>query len=180
MGSGLWTITGVGTGAGAPWSLQNTNMTVNVNSANILLSNTSTSARQFGGGTGVTYNRLTIGGTTGTSTTTISGGVTINELASTKTVAHSINFGDLSINNWLITGTPGNVVTVGGGGVRTITLANVTNNIDYLSVSQVTIPSPNRFYVGPNSTNGGSNTNVIFTATPAGGQPTSNMLLLFY
>lgn len=177
MGSGLWTITGVGTGAGAPWSLQNTNMTVNVNSANILLSDTSTSNRQFGGGTGVAYNRVTIGGTTGTSATFISAGPTINELASTKTVAHSISStGTLGIGTWLVTGSAGNLVTVSG---FTLNLTNVTNNINYLAVQSLTVSNPNRFYVGANSVNNGSNTNVIFTATPTGGEPTSNMLLLF-
>lgn len=177
MGSGLWTLTGVGTGAGSPWSLQTTSMTVNTGSADILLSNNSTSARQFGGGAGVTYNRLTIGGNTGTSNTTISSGPTFNELASTKTVAHTISAQNpLNVNNWLVAGSAGNLVTVAG---FTLNLTNVTNNIDYLAVQSLTVSNPNRFYVGANSVNNGNNTNVIFTATPTGGQSTSNMLLLF-
>jgi hypothetical protein len=171
MGSGLWTLSGTGTiwhvGAGS------TGRTFNKDTANILLSDTTTTARTFSGG-GLSYNKLTIGGATGVSLTTLAGANSFTELASTKTVAHTVrlsqNLG--TIDTWSITGTAGNVVTVDSsspGTRRTFSLTNVTSGIDYLSVKDIGVNEANRFYVGVNSTDGGNNLNVIFTAAPVGG-----------
>jgi hypothetical protein len=180
QGSGLWTLTGTGT----VWNLATiTNLTFNKNTANILLSDTSTTARTFTGGTGISYNKLTIGGATGISITTVGSG-TFTELASTKTVAHTIRFNASStvvIDTWSVTGTVGNLVTVdssSAGTRRTFTLTNITSGIDYLSVKDIGITSPNLFYVGNNSTDGGNNLNVIFTSTPSA-TATGNMFLMF-
>ena len=180
MGSGLWTMSGTGT----VWNfLTTTNLTLNKNTANILLSNTTTSVRNFIGGTGVSYNKLTIGGATGTSTLNMNGGV-FTELASTKTVAHTITLQSVtpSIDTWSVTGTAGNVVTVNSNSVgtrRTFTLTNSTAGlIDYLSVKDIGIASPNRFYVGDNSINGGNNLNVYFRSFPA--PDTGNMFFMFH
>jgi hypothetical protein len=182
MGSGLWTLTGTGT----VWTTPASNFTVNKNTANILLSDTSTTSRTFGpaGGGGYSYNKLTIGGSTGTSTLTFAGGShSFTELASTKTVAHTItlsaNLG--TIGTWSVTGTPGNIVTVNSSSVgtqRTLALTNTTTGIDYLSVKDINETTGNKFYVGTNSTDGGNNTNVYFTASPAGG--TGNMFMLLW
>ena len=101
LGNGLWTLTATG----GVWDLVSTNLTFDAGSSDILLTNTTSTARTFSGG-GLTYNKLTIGGTTGTSTTTItnSNGV-FSELASTKTVAHSIEFGaNQKVERWSVTG----------------------------------------------------------------------------
>lgn len=181
MGSGLWTVTGTGT----VWAVSATNLTFNKNTANILLSDTSTTARDFSAGSGVAYNKLTIGGTTGTSTLTILGmssGTSFTELASTKTVAHTIlftaSFG--TIDTWSITGTSGNVVTVGSTTTsrRNFTLTNPTSGINYLSVSNIGELSANKFAVGANSTDGGNNSNVYFTASPPS-LASGSMLMLF-
>lgn len=176
MGSGLWTISGTG----SLWVIAASGLTFNKDTANILLSNTSTTARTFTGGS-LVYNKLTIGGTTGTSTTTIGGVNTFSELASTKTVAHTITFSaNQTITTWTVTGTAGNVVTVNSNNVgirRTITLGNVTSGIDYLSVTDIGVTDTNRFYVGVNSTDGGNNLNVYFTAAPS--LSTGNMLFMF-
>lgn len=169
MGSGLWTLGGTGT----IWNTATTtNLTFNKNTANILLSNTSTTARTFSGG-GLSFNKLTIGGATGVSTFTLDGANTFSELASTKTVAHTITFAlsanGTTIDVWSVTGTVGNVVTVNSSTVgtqRNFNLTNVTSGINYLSVRDIAVNQANRFYVGVNSTNGGNNLNVIFTATP--------------
>lgn len=169
MGSGLWTLSGTGT----VWDLATTtNLTFNKDTANILLSSTTTAGRTFAGG-GLSYNKLTIGGATGTSTCAITGTNSFTELASTKTVAHTVRFAanQGTIDTWSITGTAGNVVTFEGfaaGTRRTFNLTNVTSGIDYLSVKDIGVNQANRFYVGTNSTNGGNNTNVIFTAAPSG------------
>jgi len=171
MGSGLWTISDTGT----VWNLATTtSLTFNKDTANILLSNTTTGTRIFAGGS-LSYNKLTIGGATGTSTTSLSGTNSFTELASTKTVAHTIrlNANQGTIDTWSITGTVGNVVTVDSntaGTRRTFNLTNVTSGIDYLSVKDIGVNQANRFYVGVNSTDGGNNLNVIFTAAPSGTQ----------
>jgi hypothetical protein len=179
MGSGLWTLNGTGSVWG-PFTLAG--LTFNKDTADILLSDTSSSSRAFSG-SGLTYNKLTIGGATGNSPVTISGVNTFSELASTKTVAHTVAFSaDQTIGTWTITGTAGNVCTVisnVAGTRRTITLTNTTSGIDYLSVKDIGVTAANRFYVGANSTNGGNNLNVIFTATPAPSLSAGNMLFFF-
>jgi len=188
MGSGLWTLTGTGTGTSSPWELGTnlTNMTFNKDTADILLSDTSTAARGFrASNVGLSYNKLTIGGATGTSTTTISGtGASFAEISSTKTVAHTISLTGINntIETWSVTGSAGNVVTLNSGvsGTRrTITLTNVTSGIDYLAVQDIGITDPDKFYVGANSTDNGNNSNVIFTAAPAPSASNSNFFLMF-
>jgi hypothetical protein len=167
MGSGLWTLSGTGT----VWNTTtNTNLTFNKNTANILLSDTSSTSRTFNGG--LAFNKLTIGGATGTSTLTMSGANSFTELASTKTVAHTISFSanQGTIDAWSVTGSLGNVVTVNSasaGTRRTFSLTNVTSGIDYLSVRDIGVNQADRFYVGANSTDVSNNLNVIFTVPPA-------------
>jgi hypothetical protein len=175
MGSGLWTLSGTGT----VWTTDTTTgLTFNKDTANILLSNTSGTARTFTGG-GLTYNKLTIGGATGTSTLTIGGANSFSELASDKTVAHTITLSSNqgTIDTWTVTGTSGNVVTFNSssaGTRRTLTLTNATTGIDYLAVQDIGELSDNKFYVGANSIDNGNNNNVIFSTS------TGNMLMLFY
>jgi len=140
MGSGTWTLIGTAT----VWnSAITTGLTFNKDTANIVLSDTTTTARTFAGG-GLTYNKLTIGGATGISTLTITGANTFSELASTKTVAHTISFGaNQTITTWSVTGTSGNVVTVNSSSqrtARTLTITNRTSGIDYLDVLDITAP----------------------------------------
>ena len=171
MGSGTWTLSGTGT----VWNTSSASPVIVAGTSTIVLSDTSTAARTFAAGQ--YYNKLTIGGTTGISTLTIIGASTFGELASTKTVAHTILFASATIYNigkWSVTGTVGNVVTVGpqtAATTYTISIAGPANSgIDYLSVSYcaVSTTSPGEFYVGANSTNTAGNTGaIIFTATPA-------------
>jgi hypothetical protein len=169
MGSGTWTLSGTGT----VWNVNaSINLTFNKDAANIVLSDTSTTARTFTGGSR-TYNNLTIGGSTGTSTLTITGTNTFGTLASTKTVAHTIVFPNVTttVSNWTITGTAGNVVTLSRTGASgTFTLAKsgggVISGLDYLSISNSTASPINTWYAGANSTDGGGNTNWLFIAGP--------------
>lgn len=179
MGSGLWTITG----AGSCWNVVATNLTFNKDTADILLSNNSTSARTFTSGT-LTYNKITIGGTTSTSTTTFAtGAMSCSELASTKTVAHTIQFSanHATITKWTVSGTSGNVVTFNSsvaGTQRTFTLTDETSAIDYLSVKDISEVNGSKFYVGSNSTDGGNNSNVYFSSASSTTK-SGNMFLLF-
>ena len=171
MGSGTWTLSGTGT----VWNC-GTFPTLIVGTSTIVLSDTSTASRTFTGG-GLYYNKLTIGGATGISTTSITGANTFGELASTKTVAHGITLSSgftITIGKWSVTGTAGNVVTVGptsAASAYNLYIAGPANTgIDYLSISYcaVSTTSPGEFYVGANSTNTAGNTgNIIFTATPS-------------
>jgi hypothetical protein len=175
MGSGLWTLTGTG----IVWTLDMSTYTTGIfdkGTADILLSDNSTSAREFRAiSTGSTYNKLTIGGSTSTSTTTIhAASVAVSaqftEIASTKTVAHTISFGAqtgvISFGKWSVTGTAGNVVTVNGGAVAIAIVGERVSGVDYLAMgtTAMTATSPGEFYAGANST--GSNATIIKTAAP--------------
>jgi len=152
-------------GTGTVWAVNNTtNFTLYKGTANIVLSDTSTTARTFSGGS-QSYNKLTIGGATGTSTTSITGANQFTELASTKTVAHTIDGTQAqTFGAWTVTGTAGNVVTLSGTATFTIAGARVSG-VDYLALGTTTISatSPGEFYAGANSTGG---TNAILTAAP--------------
>lgn len=168
MGSGTWTITGTG-------SVWISNAQPIVGTSTIVLSDNSTTARTFSGG-GFYYNKLTIGGATSTSTTTFGGNNFFGELASTKTVAHTIIFTSsqtTTIGKWSVTGTAGNVVTIApsvAATTYTLSIAGpAASGINYLSLSYcaVSATSLGEFYVGANSTNTAGNTGpIFFTATP--------------
>jgi hypothetical protein len=164
MGTGTWTLTGTGT----IWD--GTLMTAFYKgTADIVLSDTSISARTFIG-SNLSYNKLTIGGATGTSTLTISGNNQFTELASTKTVAHTIALGSTSqtFGKWTVTGTVGNVVTLTGTGTAHLLAGACTSGIDYLAMGSIgfSASSPAEFYAGANST-GTAGAPVYRTAKPA-------------
>ncbi len=166
MGSGTWTLT---------YSSQETNVwrisgiTFYKDTADIVLSSTSTNSRQFAGES-FSYNKLTIGGATGISTTTITGNNQFTELASTKTVAHTIALGSTIqiFGKWTVTGTAGNVVTLTGTGTSHILAGACTSGIDYLAMGSIgfAATSPGEFYAGANST-GTAAAPVYRTAKPA-------------
>ena len=164
MGSGTWTLSGTGT----VWSCT-TVPTIIAGTSTIVLSDTSTTARTFAGG-GIYYNKLTIGGATGTSTTTINDTNTFGELASTKTVAHTIAFGTAAqtFGKWSITGTVGNVVTITGTSTANVIAGPAVTGIDYLVMGTwgISTTSPGEFYAGANST-GTAAAPVFRTAAPA-------------
>jgi hypothetical protein len=170
MGSGLWTLSGTG----SVWNPGTISLTFNKDSANILLSNTTTTARSFDGASR-TYNKLTIGGATGVSTLTITGTNTFSELASTKTVAHTIVFPNVTttVGAWTISGSSGNVVTLQRTGVSgTWTIAKSTGGFvdaTFLSISNSAATPADTWYAGTNSTDGGGNTGWLFVAAPPRG-----------
>jgi hypothetical protein len=179
MGSGLWTISGTGN----LWTIAGTDLTFNKDTADILFSDTSTTSRTFASGGQSDYNKITIGGATGTSTFSFQSSNVFAEIASTKTVAHTITFvANQTIGTWSVTGTSGNVVTVNSssaGTRRTIDLTNSTaGTVDFLNVKDIGITNPDTFYVGNNSTDSGNNLNVIFNSGP-GATATGNMFMLF-
>jgi hypothetical protein len=155
MGSGTWTLSGTG----SVWALSvSTAPAIIAGTSTIILSDTSTTSRTFAGG-GRYYNKLTIGGTTGTSTTTITATNTFGELASTKTVAHTIDFGNnpQTFGKWSVTGTAGNVVTISQPTTTNVISGPAVTGVDYLAmgVFGLTADSPGEFYAGANSTGTG-------------------------
>jgi hypothetical protein len=161
MGSGTFTVSGVG----SVWTMSSaTNLYTGT--ADILLSSTSASSRFFLGN-GKSYNKLTIGGAAGT--VTITGNNQFAELASTKTVAHTIDLGSniMTFGAWTVTGTVGNVVTVTGTGVANIISGARVSGVDYLAMGTIgfNVKSPGEFYAGANST--GSHATTILTDAPA-------------
>lgn len=164
IGTASWTVTGVGN----CWSCASATIT---GTADITLSDNTTTARSFLGGSN-TYGKLIIGGNTSISTTSITGTNTFSEIASTKTVAHTIVFPNVTttVGNFTVRGSAGNVVTLARTGASgTFTLAKTGGGIvdsNYLSISNSTASPINTWYAGANSTNGGGNTNWLFTAAP--------------
>ena len=165
MGSGTWTLSGVGN----LWDMSSNPSAIYKGTANIVLSDTSASSRSFIGG-GLSYNKLTIGGTTGSSTLTITSNNQFTELASTKTVAHTIALGTSTqtFGKWTVTGTVGNVVTLTGTGTNHVLAGAATSGIDYLAMGSIgfAATSPGEFYAGANST-GTAGAPVYRTAPPA-------------
>jgi len=180
MGSGLWTVSAA---TGTVWTTTDiTNLTFNKGSANILLSTSGITDRTFAGGA-LSYNKLTIGGTSTPGRVILSGIVSFTEVAATRVGSHRIvlanNIG--TIDTWSATGSAGNllyVISSVTGTRRTFNLTAVTSGIDYLFVMDIGVNQANRFYVGANSTNNGNNVNVIFTASPATGTA-AKFLMLF-
>ena len=175
MGSGTWTLADTGT----VWDLATTtNLTFNKDTANIVLSNTTTSSRTFNGGSR-TYNNLTIGGATGTSTLTITGTNTFATLASTKTVAHTITFPNVTttVSDWTISGAGGAVVTCQRTGASGTWSINKTGGGEilatYLNVSNCAA-SPASTWYADISTDGGGNTGWIFNGRGV------NLMFMFF
>ena len=157
MGSGLWTLNGSGT----IWSLgTTTGLTFNKGSANILA--TYTTSPTFAGG-GLTYNKLTLGGTGAGVSLTISGNNTFSEIASTRTAAHTITLGTSTqtVAAFTAIGSAGNLLTIRGSSITSFATLIYTGatyaNLNYIVPTFLKVYDLNSdWYTGTNSTNGGS------------------------
>jgi hypothetical protein len=169
---------------GTVWSMATSaNATVIATNSNILLTNTTTTARTFAGGS-LTYGNLDIGGATGTSTLVITGNNTFaGALTSSKTVAHTVQFAvdtTTTVGAFTVSGSAGNVVTItssaaaqhnlvltGGGNVTTVNYLNIS----YSNAS----PDTDTWYPGINSINSGNNDGWMFPVLSG----SSNFFLVF-
>ena len=138
IGSGTWTLAG----SGVPWNISGSNLTVTGTGT---ISLTSASAKSFTGGGIQTYPTINQGGT---GQLTISGS---NKFANiTNTAIGTVRFTSGTTNEFSafnLNGTAGNLLTLGAS-----------------TTSQATLKKPGTWYMGANSTNGGNNTGLTFTA----------------
>jgi hypothetical protein len=83
-----------------------------------------------------------------------------------------------TVTNWNISGTAGNLVTIGSptAASHTLSKASGTVNADYLSISFSTATGGATWNAGANSVNGGNNSGWIFAGSPTN---QSNFFLLF-
>jgi hypothetical protein len=150
-----------------------TNLTFSGASSTINFTHNSGNTVTFAGG-GLTYGTFNIGGTTGSGTYQISGtGTTFNNITKTKPVAFSLSLSastTINFANFNISGSAGNLVTLGGASGSTTGLFNYTGtgvvSVDYVSAGTnnafrplPTATTPYKWYLGANSTN-------TLTATP--------------
>ena len=157
--------------SGTSSALLSSSITASAASSTVNLTNNTTTARAISFGA-LAFGTINIGGNTSISTTTITAtGGTITSLITSKTVAHTVSFASsLTINNWGITGTLGNVVTVSSSSVNTARIITYTGsqlNLNYMSIKDInfsyTLGASNPYLVyANNSTNGGNNTGVAF------------------
>jgi len=165
MGSGTWTSTGGTTNA---WNITtSTNLTLNKDTANIILS--TSGAVTFTGGS-KTYNNLTFSSTTATNAITIAGSNTFGILsvaaagrdltltAGTTTTVSMLDLnGDSATTNFSI------LKTTVNGSTATLSYAGSNfNTCGYVNAQDIIGSPANRWYMARSSLNSGNNTNLIF------------------
>lgn len=170
LGSGTYTLTSTG----SVWIAGSTGLTINAGTSTILLSDTSASSKTFTG-QGKTYNDFKISGG-GAGAIILTGANTFNRIytdgAGTKSITlpgstTTTIVSDLGLNNLT------NLITFTSS-AGSATIAKATGNLKYDYVSLTNIPASTsgnaKFYAGPttHSTDGGGNTNWIFSSAPAG------------
>jgi hypothetical protein len=158
MGCGTWTLTGL-----APCSLTTTTgLTFNAEQSRILLTNTTTNAVSFNGGS-LSYYTFEIARGSSTASTIISGNNTfVNFIDNTSTAAHNIQFSTSgSTNNFyrfIVKGTAGNLISITRGPLNTYFVNKLGREVvfssDYIAFGTSFTAAPsNTWYIGPNSTN---------------------------
>ena len=172
-------------GTGTVWNTSaTTGLTLNASNSTILMNDNSNSNKFLNLGN-LTYNNVTIGGSTSTAPSFIYGnGVTIGTLTSTRTVNQSLFFGSgntYTINNYNVVGTSTASVALSGDAVTPFNLiyggtGNV--NVSYHTITYSNASPSNTWYslFTNNNSDGGNNTGWIFTLPAA---TSSNFFLVF-
>lgn len=165
MGSGTWTMTG-GTNV---WVVISTNLTFNANTSLIKLTGTLTGTRTFFGGN-LTYHDFW-NATSGAYAITIDGSNTFDNFK--INAGRQVNFDSSetqTINVLDASGTAGNLTILrNASALSTATLKKAGGGIiscDYMDVGGIVGTAAGVWYMGANSTNSGTNTDVYFTAAP--------------
>jgi hypothetical protein len=149
LGGGTVSLTGVGT----VWNLTTaTGMTLTPGTSTINITNTATTTKTFAGG-GLTYNNLTISGSTSTSTVSITGGNTFNTLAATRTAAWTLTLPasvTTNVGAWSISGSAGNLVSINSSSTGVRSTLNYTGSGyargSYLSIRDSAATPANTWY----------------------------------
>jgi hypothetical protein len=122
-------------------------------------------AKSFVGG-GATYGNVVLQ-QAGNGQLTITGNNTFRSVASSVSVANTINMSGTTqtiTGQWTAKGSAGNLLTISGGSLVGLP-TGVSANIDYVNVSSNSASPANSWYAGANSVNSGSS-GWIFTAAP--------------
>lgn len=131
-------------------------------------------AKTFNGG-GSIYNCTLSNDGNGVAngTLTITGSNTFSAIANGGAVSSPTFFlftagTTTTVTNWSVSGTAGNLVTIGSATAASHTLSKSSGVVssNYLSISRSTATGGAAWYAGANSTNGGNNSGWIFTAVP--------------
>lgn len=175
MGSGTWTLSNT---LNATWDVNaaTTNLTVNAQTSTINPTNTGTSSKTFRGG-GQTYYNVKIEGAASAGIYIFQDSNTFNDIILEPLANVQFTNGTTSTlltapTSWL--GTSGNLVTIASSSASvnaTVSLSAGQMSADYLDLTRITAAGNVPFYAGANSTDGGNNTNWVFTAPPAGFNP---------
>ncbi len=160
LGSGLWSITG--TGSGFPWDAES-GSTITVNASTSTLKFTDTSNDDI---TIITqaniYNNIWFdrGSSTGTITIQdISTGSSYNDFKDTGTEAHTIAFfsgTDTSVNSFTVSGSSGKLITITSNDTATHSLIKTGGgqiSCDYLNIQHSVVTPSTTWYAGTHSTN---------------------------
>ena len=169
LGSGTWTLTGVGT----VWNIGSlTNLTLNENTSTILINSTSSTSKTFAG-LSETYNTLTITGRN----VTVSGSNTFSTLNlnngglldGTKFTAGTTQ----TVTTFASTASVGNLAilqSTSAGSQFTLSKASGTVSEDYLNIKDSRAVGGADWLAGSNSTNSGNNYGWNFAALIDGKQ----------
>jgi hypothetical protein len=157
MGNGYWKITGTGT----CWNLgAATNLTLIPGNCTIEISDTANPALPitFAGG-GFSYGKLLFNRIGTTASSTIQNNNTFRTIQDLNTTAHSCLFqtGTITtVENFLVSGMPGNLIIVSSTGTGTHSLIKSTPgviNCDYLNLSHSVATPASTWFAGVNSVN---------------------------
>lgn len=188
MGSGTWTLFLVS--VLEAWNVSSTGMTLNSDTSKILVNGSTTNIRTFAGG-GLTYYNLEYTNATNAGQLSVTGSNSFNTFRHTGSNAQTVKFtaGTTTTIRANSTGVAGEVFLKGAASnlvtLGSLTAASHTISFTgtgsvfcpYLSISYSTVTQTTKAYAGTNSTDGGNNSNWIFTDVPVEGLPRSYMTM---
>lgn len=162
---GTFVISGTGTG----WTTATATALTITGTGTISMTNAA--SKPFQGG-GASYSGITLNNG-GAGAITVTGSNTLGGLSNTvQPTSFLFTAGTTTtITNWNVSGTAGNLVTIGSITAASHTLSKASGTVsgDYLSISRSTAAGGATWYAGANSTDGGNNSGWIFTASPTVG-----------
>jgi len=172
------------TGTGTVFTMTSANLSAA--SSTIALANTTNGTSQTFSGGGKTYGTLALNGGAATGQTKlITGSNTFSDITSNNTAAWQLRFSGgttNNFNNWNISGSSGNLVTINTNPLSVAATLNYTGStyvsFDYASVARINgRPANYKWFAGLNSTDAGNNTGIFFTAPFV---PSSGNFLSFF